>query len=82
MSKPSGTGDKRTSTRDALHNARLSIPNATVEGIAYYEDRKLSRKDFTLFSTCKYIEDKHHIIFKGASGNGKTYLACALGEAA
>ena len=65
-----------------LHNARLSIPNATVEGIKYYEDRKLSRKDFTLLSTCKYIEDEHHIIFKGASGNGKTYLACALGEAA
>lgn len=62
-----------------LHNARLSIPNATVEGIEYYEDRKLSRKDFTLLSTCKYIEDEHHIIFKGASGNGKTYLACALG---
>lgn len=65
-----------------LHNARLSIPNATVEGIEYYEDRKLSRKDFTLLSTCKYIEDEHHIILKGASGNGKTYLACALGEAA
>ena len=65
-----------------LHNARLSIPNAAVEGIEYYEDRKLSRKDFTLLSTCKYIEDEHHIIFKGASGNGKTYLACALGEAA
>ena len=65
-----------------LHNARLSIPNATVEGIEYYEDRKLSKKGFTLLSTCKYIEDEHHIIFKGASGNGKTYLACALGEAA
>ena len=68
--------------RRCLHNARLSIPNATVEGIEYYEDRKLSRKAFTLLSTCKYIEDEHHIIFKGASGNGKTYLACALGEAA
>ena len=65
-----------------LHNARLSIPNATVEGIEYYEDRKLSKKNFTLLSTCKYIEDEHHIILKGASGNGKTYLACALGEAA
>ena len=65
-----------------LHNARLSIPNATVEGIEYYEDRKPSKKDFTLLSTCKYIEDEHHIILKGASGNGKTYLACALGEAA
>lgn len=33
-------------------------------------------------SSCQYIEAGHHIIFKGASGNGKTYLACALGEAA
>ena len=30
----------------------------------------------------KYVEEGHHIIFRGASGNGKTYLACALGEAA
>ena len=34
------------------------------------------------FASCQYIESGHHIIFKGASGNGKTYLACALGEAA
>lgn len=34
------------------------------------------------FSTCRYIADDHHIILKGASGNGKTYIACALGIAA
>ncbi|MDU7028134.1 MAG: ATP-binding protein [Clostridiales bacterium] len=34
------------------------------------------------FSTCRYISDDHHIILKGASGNGKTYIACALGIAA
>lgn len=34
------------------------------------------------FSTCRYISDDHHIILKGASGNGKTYIACALGTAA
>ena len=34
------------------------------------------------FSTCRYISDSHHIILKGASGNGKTYIACALGIAA
>ena len=59
--------------RRCLHNAKLSIPNATVEGIEYYDDRKLSRKDFTLLSNCKYIEDEHHIVFKSASGNEKTY---------
>ena len=65
-----------------LHNARFAIPNATVEGIEYYEDRKLSKKQMLQFSSCQYIEAGRHIIFKGASGNGKTYLACALGEAA
>ena len=28
------------------------------------------------------IQDGHHIILKGASGNGKNYLACALGNEA
>ena len=65
-----------------VHNARFAIPGATVEGIEYFEDRKLSKKQMIQFSTCKYIEEGHHIIFCGASGNGKTYLACALGEAA
>lgn len=65
-----------------LRNARFAIPNATVEGIEYYEDRKLSKKQMLQLSSCQYIEGGHHIVFKGASGNGKTYLACALGEAA
>ena len=34
------------------------------------------------FSTCKFVDEGHHIILKGASGNGKTYIACALGNAA
>ena len=65
-----------------VHNARFAIPDATVEGIEYLEDRKLSKTQMLQFATCRYIEEGHHIIFKGASGNGKTYLACALGEAA
>lgn len=34
------------------------------------------------FSVCKFVDEGHHIILKGASGNGKTYIACALGNAA
>ena len=58
---------------------RLQI---TVEGIDYIEDRKLSKKQMLQLASCQYIDAGHHIIFRGASGNGKTYLACALGEAA
>ena len=31
---------------------------------------------------CTYIQDKHNLIIKGASGNGKSYLACAFGISA
>lgn len=65
-----------------VHNARFAIPDATIEGIEYYEDCKLSKTQMLRFATCKCIEDGHHIILKGASRNGKSYLGCALGEAA
>lgn len=65
-----------------VHNAHFSIPGATMEGIEYFEDRKLNKAKLLQLSTCKYINDGRHVILKGASGNGKTYLACALGNAA
>ena len=34
------------------------------------------------FGTCNYIQEHHNIILLGATGSGKTYLACALGVAA
>ena len=33
-------------------------------------------------ATCQYIAEGRNIILRGASGNGKTYIACALGNAA
>ena len=65
-----------------IRNARFSTPSATIEGIEYHEDRRLDKAEMLRFATCQYIEDGHHVILKGASGNGKTYLACALGNAA
>ena len=65
-----------------IKNAHFAAPNATIEGIEYHEDRKLDKAQILRFATCQYIQEGHHIILKGASGNGKTYLACALGHAA
>ena len=65
-----------------IRDAHLDIPSATMEGIEYHEDRKLDKSQLIRFATCNYIEEEHHIILKGATGNGKTYIACALGNAA
>ena len=65
-----------------IRNARFSDANATIEGIEYIEDRHLDKGKMLSFATCNYIDEGRHIILKGASGNGKTYIACALGNAA
>ena len=65
-----------------IRNARFSAPSATIEEIEYIEDRHLDKSKMLRFATCQYINDGRHIILKGASGNGKTYIACALGNAA
>ena len=62
-----------------VHNAKLSLPNAVVEDIEYFEDRHLDKAQLLRLSTCKYIDDGHHIILRGASGNGKTSLPVLLG---
>jgi len=65
-----------------IRGAQLHFPDACVEDIEYHEDRKLDRALITKLSTCAYIQEKHNIIILGASGAGKTYMACAFGIAA
>ena len=65
-----------------IRNAHLSDSSATIEGIEYIEDRHLDKGKMLRFATCNYVDEGRHIILKGASGNGKTYIACALGNAA
>ena len=65
-----------------IRDAGFSIPGACMEGIEYIPDRKLDKTQMLRFQTCKFIEDGHHIILKGATGSGKSYIGCALGNAA
>lgn len=76
--------DKRKSNKlqKLIRDAEFRYPNACTEDIEYHADRKLDKSQINEFASCKYITDNHHIILKGASGNGKTYIACALGVAA
>jgi DNA replication protein DnaC len=76
--------EHRRSTKLAklIRFAEFRHPNASMEAIEYHADRKLDKSQMLELSTCSYIINSHHIILKGASGNGKTFIACALGIAA
>lgn len=65
-----------------IHAANFAIRGARIEEIEYYPDRKLKKPEILQYASGSYITHGNHIIIRGASGNGKTYLACALGNAA
>lgn len=62
-----------------MRQAVLSNPEASIEDIEYYPDRHLDKELITRLSIGQYIEDSQNIIFMGASGNGRTWLANAFG---
>lgn len=65
-----------------IRGAQLYFPDACVGDIEYRADRNLDKALIAKLSTCAFIQDKHNIIILGASGAGKTYMACAFGIAA
>lgn len=65
-----------------IRQAVLHFPNAAIEDVEYHADRKLDKSEILQLAACNYIAEKHNIILLGASGAGKTWLACAFGMAA
>ena len=65
-----------------IRNAGYADPAACVENIEYHPERRLDREQILRLASCTYLQEAHNIIILGATGAGKTYLACALGIAA
>lgn len=73
---------KNNHLRRLIQQASFSDPSACLEDIEYLPDRKLRQEELLRLGTCNYIQEHHNVILLGATGSGKTYLACALGVAA
>ena len=71
--------NRQTSSR--LKSAKLRL-NACVEDLKFKAIRGLDRRLITALSSCDWIRDKCRIRITGATGTGKTYVACALGHCA
>ena len=62
-----------------IHNAEFDQPSASIADIDYSSVRKLNKALIKRLSGCEYISDCRNIFITGATGSGKSYLACALG---
>lgn len=60
--------------------AGYAIPGACIEDISYSADRQLDKAQILRLASCSYIQNANNVIILGATGAGKTYLSCALGN--
>jgi DNA replication protein DnaC len=55
---------------------------ACVEDIDYQTPRGLVRSEVVSLITCDWIRSRHNLHITGSTGTGKSWLACAFGQAA
>ena len=73
--------DNKRVTR-ALREAKLRITTACIEDIDYAAKRELDRLLVRQLATCAWIGSHANVIVTGATGTGKSYVACALAQQA
>lgn len=69
---------KNCRIKQYLRAAKLKYRNAFLEDIEYLASRNLERSQIATLAKNQWIEQQHNIIIEGATGTGKTYIACAL----
>jgi DNA replication protein DnaC len=66
----------------ALQEAKLKLAQACIEAIDYPARRELDKAVVRQLATCRWIEEHHNVILVGATGTGKSFIACALAHQA
>ena len=65
-----------------LSEAKLRQSQACIEGLDLPAKRGVDISLVKKLATCQWIDDHLNVVITGATGVGKTYLACALGQRA
>src|SRR5579871_58628 len=65
-----------------LKLAQLKIRTATIEDLDYRSRHGLDRSQIASLTACDWISAHQNVLIHGATGSGKSYLACALAHQA
>ena len=65
-----------------LQLAQLKIRTATIEDLDYRSRSGLDRSQIASLASCDWIRAHQNVLIHGATGSGKSYLACALAHQA
>ena len=70
---------KNNRLKRLIHNAGFDQPDANIMDVNYTSGRKLNKNLINRLATCEYISEHRNLFITGATGCGKTYMACAFG---
>ena len=70
---------KNNRLKRLIKNAQLDQVDASIMDIDYMSGRRLNKELIKRLATCEYILENRNIFITGATGSGKTYMACAFG---
>lgn len=76
------TGRQSRALHRLLKKATLRYEDACLENLDYQEPRGLDRLLLNRLATGHWLQHGQSVLTTGATGTGKTYIACALGNAA
>ena len=65
-----------------LRQAKLRHPSAAIEEVRYDQSRGIQKSTVLQIAKCSFIDHHHNLLITGATGCGKTYLACAIAHQA
>ena len=68
--------------RRALREAKLKMSQACVEDIDFPAKRELDKAVVRRLSSCRWVHEHQTILITGATGTGKSFIACALARQA
>jgi DNA replication protein DnaC len=66
----------------ALKEAKLKLAHACIEAIDYPARRELDRAVARQLASCRWIDEHQQVLISGATGTGKSFIACALAHQA
>lgn len=70
---------KNNRLKRLIKKADFDQPDASIMDIDYTSGRKLNKELINRLATCEYISKHRNLFITGATGCGKTYMACAFG---
>ena len=70
---------KNNRLKRLIRQAEFEQPDASIVAIDYHSGRKLNKALINRLVTCEYITEYRNIFITGATGSGKTYMACGFG---